>query len=280
MDSFDRIKRMAGQLSEPENFFSGSRLPENFAMPDNILCFFHDRSDFTTYTHTRYSLVFPQGKMIYFIDQKQYDADIDEMLFIRSHQQRLLHPGSKSLGRLFVTFDLPGEQEYLPSGTKFKMNESAWEILEELQQSYTANDMCRASGALLRLLLNFKSVVSEKSRRLPLHVARALEYINPNQEHHYPLNQLARKLNVSASNLRMLFRREIGCSISAYIAEQRIGMAKLHLLNSDMRIGDIAEICGYKSIYAFSAFFRKHMGISPMAYRKQFDRRNEKTQGQ
>ena len=83
MDSFDRIKRMAGQLSEPENFFSGSRLPENFAMPDNILCFFHDRSDFTTYTHTRYSLVFPQGKMIYFIDQKQYDADIDEMLFIR-----------------------------------------------------------------------------------------------------------------------------------------------------------------------------------------------------
>ena len=277
MDDFERLQQMAEHLSEPENFFSGGVLPKNFAMPDNILSFFHDRSDFSSCAHTRYMFVFPQGKLTYFIDKKQYDADLGEMLFIRAHLQRMLHPGSKSLRRLFVSFDLAGEQEYLPEGTKFKMDEKAWELLEEFQKAYCSGEMCRASAAILGILLHFESAVSEKSRRMPLHVARALEYINPNLAVTYPIHQVARKLNVSASNLRMLFRREIGCSISGYIAEQRLGMAKLHLLNSDKRIGDIAEICGYKSIYAFSAFFRKHMGISPMAYRKQFDRRDGKT---
>ena len=40
------------------------------------------------------------------------------------------------------------------------------------------------------------------------------------------------------------------------------------LLRSDKRVGEIAGELGFTSEYYFSRFFRKHIGVPPLAFRK------------
>jgi AraC-like DNA-binding protein len=100
-------------------------------------------------------------------------------------------------------------------------------------------------------------------------VAKALSVIHTHLSRRLPINvrQIAEKLNMSESNLRLLFHKTTGSSISDYIAEQRLETAQYHLLHSTLGIGEIAEICGYESVYAFSAFFKKKTGVSPRTFR-------------
>ena len=45
-------------------------------------------------------------------------------------------------------------------------------------------------------------------------------------------------------------------------------MAKRLLKIDEFNVSEIAEMLGYYDIYAFSHFFTKYEGVSPIAYRK------------
>lgn len=82
------------------------------------------------------------------------------------------------------------------------------------------------------------------------------------------LQLVADSLFVSASYLSRLFRRETGENFAACLTRKRINEAMMLLINTNMKMYEIAQKTGYTSQHYFSNAFKKAMGISPTDYRK------------
>jgi AraC-like DNA-binding protein len=100
-------------------------------------------------------------------------------------------------------------------------------------------------------------------------ISRALQAIHANPAHGWDLVSLARQAGMSRSALALHFRDKVGEPPMAYLQRWRMTLASDRLLHGRDRIGDIAADVGYISDSAFCSVFKKAMGCSPRAYRRQ-----------
>ena len=70
------------------------------------------------------------------------------------------------------------------------------------------------------------------------------------------------------SQLKRKVRRLTGKSMANYITQLRMEKA-MQLLKSrpDLRVGDVAEQCGFMDVAYFSRVFRQHYGMTPTVAR-------------
>ena len=74
---------------------------------------------------------------------------------------------------------------------------------------------------------------------------------------------LAAELGVSARHLLRLFQKHIGEPPAAWQLRQRLNRARALLIQTDLNVTAISEICGFRSAGHFSTAFRKHFESSP-----------------
>ncbi|NHN29708.1 helix-turn-helix domain-containing protein [Paenibacillus agricola] len=82
------------------------------------------------------------------------------------------------------------------------------------------------------------------------------------------LELCASRLNYSPNYLRRLFLEETGVNFGEYLVRYRMDKAKQFLLETDMRIADIADKLRYSNSQNFTRQFRKQEGVSPGEYRE------------
>jgi len=82
------------------------------------------------------------------------------------------------------------------------------------------------------------------------------------------IKELARALGISQSHLRARFRASCGASLGRHLRRLRLERACGLLRLTPDRITEIAEKCGFTSIYTFSRAFSATFGRSPMDYRR------------
>ena len=138
------LKNYVRTVQEPENLFSGKRLPHGFALPDNILIFFHDFTSPAPDAHGRHTLVFPLEKMIYFVERQRIELVPGMMLYVPPFALRFLHPDSNGYGRFFITFEVKGEQPYLPEPGGFDLTDSNWQNLRVFLDEFNSGSAVNA----------------------------------------------------------------------------------------------------------------------------------------
>lgn len=74
-------------------------------------------------------------------------------------------------------------------------------------------------------------------------------------------------LNVNASYLSDLFRREVGMTLTEYVTSKRMERAASLLLSSREPIKIVAKQVGISDVQYFNRLFKKRMGQTPSAYR-------------
>lgn len=82
-------------------------------------------------------------------------------------------------------------------------------------------------------------------------------------EQDWTLEKMAETAGLSVSHLSWLWSVRYGCSPKAELLQKRLDMAQQLLIYSQLSVGEIAEKCGFQSIYYFSKYFKKHCGVSP-----------------
>ena len=82
------------------------------------------------------------------------------------------------------------------------------------------------------------------------------------------LDGIADELGYSTQYLSAIFSREMDMNFSQFLTKKRLDSAKNLLSNTNMKIKDIAEICGYSYTSYFIKVFRKQMGVSPAEWRE------------
>jgi len=79
---------------------------------------------------------------------------------------------------------------------------------------------------------------------------------------------IARYVSLNPDYLTRVFKKETGLTISEYVLQKRIMIAKEMLVKTDHPITNIAYEVGYNNYSYFSKMFKKVMGLNPQEYRK------------
>lgn len=99
------------------------------------------------------------------------------------------------------------------------------------------------------------------------HINDCKEYIYVHIKERITIEDIADFLDVSASYLSRLFKRETGQSVSTYIRDRKIDVAKNLLRFSDYSLIEIANRLSYSSQSHFIQQFKEVVGMTPKKYR-------------
>lgn len=100
-------------------------------------------------------------------------------------------------------------------------------------------------------------------------IREAIRYIHENYAREISLNEVAQYIYRSPEYFSRLFKTETGTTFSSYLMKYRLEKAKDLLLNTDMKVYEIAYAVGYTTPSYFSKMYRKYMGVLPEATRSQ-----------
>lgn len=96
---------------------------------------------------------------------------------------------------------------------------------------------------------------------------KGAEFINANiSDDSLGIEAVAAHLGITPEYFRMLFKKSYGIAPRKYIVEQRISKAKELLNSGELKIGNIARLCGYSSVSYFSSEFKKATAYTPTEY--------------
>ena len=101
-------------------------------------------------------------------------------------------------------------------------------------------------------------------------IALAKQYMEDNAELNLSVTDVAGYCYLSAKQLTRIFREFEGVTPGEYIAQCRTRRIEELLKKESMSLKGISEIMHFNNEYYFNAFFKKHAGMSPGAYRKMF----------
>jgi LacI family transcriptional regulator len=101
-------------------------------------------------------------------------------------------------------------------------------------------------------------------------LARSLKYLWANYHKPIGVDDLARVAAMSRSGLHQAFIEHLGRPPGNELHRVRMEKAKKLLMESKMKLEQIAEICGYQSANSFWVAFKQSTGLSPRQYQKKF----------
>jgi AraC-like DNA-binding protein len=104
-------------------------------------------------------------------------------------------------------------------------------------------------------------------RAEPVEIWKARKFIEEHSGEELSLSKVAKAVSISANHLSEKFKQITGVNFVDYIARTRFEKACNLLLNSNLRISEIAFAVGFQSLSQFNRVFKKLSGKSPRVYR-------------
>lgn len=129
-----------------------------------------------------------------------------------------------------------------------------------------------ATVLTMHLLLTYGSAVSQSSvSQVALTKAKLKQLYDYIEDHiceDIRLSELANLCGLSKYHFCRQFKKFTGLTPHQYIIRRRIDVAKQLLAKPNLTIGAISEHLGFASHSQFTAFFRRHAGVTPQGFRQ------------
>lgn len=117
------------------------------------------------------------------------------------------------------------------------------------------------------LIRNYSNTIQFYNYQMGTDFSLILQYI----QHNYrtlTLASLAEFFHYSEAYLSTLIKQNTGCSFTTLVKQLRMADAISYLVNTQIKISELAEYIGYNSADHFSRVFRSTYKLSPQEYRK------------
>lgn len=112
-----------------------------------------------------------------------------------------------------------------------------------------------------------RRVRHKKDERDPI-IDGVAQYVETHYAEDISLDLLAERQNITGGYLSTYFKEKTGINFVDYMNEFRIQKAKDLLLQTDMKIQDIAGQTGYATMSSFNRMFKRYTGVTPSEYRR------------
>lgn len=143
---------------------------------------------------------------------------------------------------------------------------STQEILQKITGCFTWDSLYCISEKFFEHILSGRPQM--EGQETSVLVQKALSLIQEYYNQGITLEEIARKLYVSDEYLSSLFKKETGRTFTETIRSFRIEKIRKLLLESDLKLNQIAAMTGFSDPKYMSKVFREEVGISPAEYRK------------
>jgi AraC-like DNA-binding protein len=117
------------------------------------------------------------------------------------------------------------------------------------------------------LLTNGFQQTTPNHRAEPVEIWKARKFIEEHSGEELSLSKVAKTVNMSANHLSEKFKQVTGINFVEYVARTRFEKGCDLLLNSNLRISEIAFAVGFQSLSQFNRVFKRLAGTSPTEYR-------------
>jgi len=107
------------------------------------------------------------------------------------------------------------------------------------------------------------------------HLRRAIAYIEQHLQTPIPIDDLAAAAGLSPRQLLRRFRHEFGVSPQEFVLRARIHAASNSLLLKNATVAGVAGAFGFCDQSAFTRQFRHVIGLTPMAYQREYGQRRK-----
>lgn len=97
-------------------------------------------------------------------------------------------------------------------------------------------------------------------------VSEAIDYMNRNYSYGVTIDQMARQLGTSRSQMFRQFKKEMGISPQEYLLRFRLERSKELLRDRRLTIGEVMRSAGFQDLSNFSRQFKRRYGVSPREY--------------
>lgn len=216
------------------------------------------------------------------IDGISYQIKADEVIGVLPHQPHRRLPSAGPVKYLLIRF-IPRYPEQIRHlfGHSIRQSEQIHNALQEVVTAYEnvnfRNNRCPQSNELgLRtaLLINYLSDCVKTELTIPpgsgKRINDVMQQIFSPENIGEPLQKIAKQIGITPGHLTDLVHDTMGYSPRHIRRVMRMRLAEDQLLHTNLSVSEIAENVGYKSVYAFSRFFKIATGSSPNAYRKKY----------
>lgn len=136
---------------------------------------------------------------------------------------------------------------------------------------------CRARSYFLELLFMVASIYrspEKKANAVLLDSSsltdRIILYLNTHYGEKITLSDLCKRFNTNKTTLQEQFKKAMGQSVMSYLIALRVNLSALMLKDTRLAATEIADRLGFSDYAHFHRMFQKHIGHSPLQYRKQF----------
>lgn len=100
------------------------------------------------------------------------------------------------------------------------------------------------------------------------YVERAVEEIAARYVTSLNAEEVAHRLGISDGHLARLFKAKTGLTFSEYLTRYRMMRAVELLRDPTVRVGEVADLVGYRDQRHFSVLFRRLVGLTPTQFRE------------
>ena len=152
---------------------------------------------------------------------------------------------------------------------EFQVNKNYYESLSDIIIKL-CNESTRESVKIF-ILSELETFMETMHQDVVKYSPVVQQVVNLVNEHYYEelsLKTLAYQYNINSSYLGQLFNKEVGTSFSDYLNKTKNLKAKQLILETNMKINDIAKEVGYTDSSYFYRKFKKFFGVSPSSLRE------------
>ncbi len=278
-----KLDELVSRLPQPLHQLLG-RHAATLMLPNNIVCF--QRTAATGLNkprrgralHHRFVLICAlRTAVTVCVDDRSIRLKAGEGLLVFPFQfHHYTEPAREELSWLFVTFELGESAEalaplrYRPFELTANLRGLAAELVEAYETDRTADLPILLLALFLARLTRIKPLphaAPAAAAPVPGLVMRVNQLAQRSGGPPLGIRDMARALGISPSHLRARFRASCGVSIGRHLRRLRLEQACGLLRLGPQRVSEIAELCGFASIYSFSRAFRTAYGVSPLNYR-------------
>lgn len=220
--------------------------------------------------HSREALLLAQGQSV----MVEKIEESSQMRLLEFDPDELFHP---ELAKRYVTPYLTSEKS-IHMLKQERVNQSIIQTIERAVQHLSADGPLALMDATLQCTVIWRywiqqegEVMKNESKRQSLRLM--LAYIESHLEDKPTLARIATAGNVSRSECCRLFTTFGNTSPLAYVQVKRMDRAATLLMDSIESVADIANRLSYSSVSHFVQTFKAHHSITPLAYRKQYQRK-------
>ena len=145
---------------------------------------------------------------------------------------------------------------------------------KELELIFDYELLCERFYNIFDLLFQMEADFNERNQKVTFQnnisnrtFMAIYRYLEMNYLKQISPTQISEEFHINASYLSQLFKKEMGCTFTEYLTDKRIEYSCKLLLETDLKINEIAEMSGFSDYFYYSRVFRKTKKCSPTEYR-------------